>query len=106
MEANEANFFARIMSHFNQVSEYEEPRLQDLYLARIPVVELHTRAEAIRLEKLRTNEKMSSKDCLVLALLVWFKCMSSNYFLNNKNPLVAYNVNIFQLSFFMSSHVL
>ncbi|XP_046859160.1 peptide-N(4)-(N-acetyl-beta-glucosaminyl)asparagine amidase-like [Xenia sp. Carnegie-2017] len=73
MEANEANFFARIMSHFNQVTEYEEPRLQDLYLARIPVVELHTRAEAIRLEKLRTNEKMSSKDCLVLALLVWFK---------------------------------
>lgn len=74
MERKEAQFYMKLLSSYDQVLMYEDPQLQDLYLSHIPVMELQTRAEEIRGGKLDANEEMSSQDCLVLALLKWFKC--------------------------------
>ena len=74
MERKEAQFYMKLLSSYDQVVMYEDPQLQDLYLSHIPVMELQTRAEEIRGGKLDANEEMSSQDCLVLALLKWFKC--------------------------------
>ena len=74
MEVKEAKFYSRLLASYDQVLMYEDQTLQDLYLSHIPVVELQTRAETIRKEKLENESKeMSSQDCLVLVLLKWFK---------------------------------
>ena len=74
MERKETEFYTKLLSSFDQVLMYEDPQLQNLYLSHIPVGELQTRAEEIRQEKLNENKEMSSQDCLLLALLKWFKC--------------------------------
>lgn len=73
MEKKESQFYARLLSSYGQVLMYEEPELQDLYLSNIPVMKLQTRAGEIRQEKFTKNENMSFQDCLVVALLEWFK---------------------------------
>ena len=73
MEQKEAQFYAKLLSSYNHVLMYEDPQLQDLYLSHIPVVELQARGEEIRQTKLSENKEMSSQDCLLLALLKWFK---------------------------------
>jgi hypothetical protein len=74
MERKEAQFYAKLLSSYDQVLMYEDPELQNLYLAHIPVEELQSRAEEIRQGKLNENKEMSPQDCLLLALLKWFKC--------------------------------
>ena len=77
MERKEAEFLARLLSSYDHVLMYEDPELQTLYLSHIPVEELQSRAEEIKQEKLKENKEMSIQDCLVLALLKWFKCKPS-----------------------------
>ncbi len=77
MERKETEFYTKLLSSFDQVLMYEDPELQNLYLSHIPVGDLQTRAEEIRQEKLNENKEMSSQDCLLLALLKWFKCKLS-----------------------------
>ena len=72
--SKEATFYARLLSSYNHVLKYEDSQLQDLYLSHIPVAELQTRAEKIREEKLNDNKETSLQDCVLLALLKWFKC--------------------------------
>ena len=72
--SKEAIFYGRLLSSYNHVLKYEDPQLQDLYLSHIPVAELQTRAEKIREEKLNDNKETSLQDCVLLALLKWFKC--------------------------------
>lgn len=75
MEAKERQFYARLLSSYNQVLMYEDPKLQDLYLSHVPVDELQKRAEELQQKKLKAeNKEISSQDCLLLALLKWFKC--------------------------------
>ena len=70
----EAIFYGKLLSSYNHVLMYQDPQLQDLYLSHIPVAELQTRAEQIRQEKLNDKKETSFQDCLLLALLKWFKC--------------------------------
>ena len=75
MERKEAQFYSKLLSFYNHVLMYEDTKLQELYLSHIPVAELQARAEEIKKEKFENESKtMSLKDCLLLALLKWFKC--------------------------------
>lgn len=74
MEDRERLFHAKLVSTYNQVVRYEDPLLQDLYLAHVPVDELQQRAEELQQAKLEAEKKeMSSEDCFLLVLLKWFR---------------------------------
>lgn len=80
MEDRERLFHAKLVSTYNQVVRYEDPLLQDLYLAHVPVDELQQRAEELQQAKLEAEKKeMSSEDCFLLVLLKWFRCKFKYY---------------------------
>lgn len=76
---SEAATYRKIVSHYEHVLKYENPRLQAKARSVIPIEALSKKAN----ENLSNNPQFSGQngnvplhydDCMILALLEWFKC--------------------------------